>query len=248
MKTHLTLATAAALGGLAFAAASNGSNPAPVVEGTVTGTVKYDGTPPQTKPLAITDEKSKGCCPAGKTMDTTDPTLLVSKDGGIANVVITIDVPGSKVEPAAEAVEIDQKMCRFEPHVLVLPAGGKVVFLNSDEVSHNVHTYATKNDPFNKTIAPGSKEEQVLAKGDKITVKCDIHDWMSAVVFVTDTPYYAVTGEDGTFSIKGLKPGKYKAELWHEKLGKEKAEVEIKEDGSSAALDLKLGEKKKGKK
>jgi plastocyanin len=247
MKTHLTLATAAALGGLAFAA-SNGSTPAPLVEGTVTGTVKFDGKAPETKPLAITEEKSKGCCPPGKTMDTTDPTLVISKDGGIANVVVTIDVPGSKVEPAAEAISIDQKMCRFEPHVLVLPEGGKVVFLNSDEVSHNVHTYATKNDAFNKTIAPGSKEEQVLAKGDRIQVKCDIHDWMSAVVFVTDTPYYAVTAEDGSFSIKGLKPGKYKAELWHEKLGKEKAEVEIKEDGTSAPLDLKLGEKKKGKK
>jgi len=247
MKTTLTLATAAALGGLALAAASNGSNPpAPIVEGAVSGHVKFEGQAPEMKPLAITEEKAKGCCPAGKTMDTTDPTLLVAKDGGIANVVITIDVPGSKVEPAAEAIHIDQKMCRFEPHVRVLPEGGKVVFLNSDEVSHNVHTYATKNDTFNKTIAPGSKEEQTLAKGDKIQVKCDIHDWMSAVVFVTDTPFYAVTGEDGSFSIKGLKPGKYKAELWHEKLGKEKAEVVVKEDGSCDPLEIKMGEKKKG--
>jgi hypothetical protein len=115
-------------------------------------------------------------------------------------------------------------------------------------VSHNVHTYATRNDVFNKTIAPGSKEEQVLAKGDKVTVKCDIHDWMSAVVFVTDTPYYAVTAEDGSFSIAGLKPGKYKAELWHEKLGKEKAEVIVKEDGSCDPIEVKMGEKKKGKK
>ena len=243
MKTPITLAIAAALGGLAFAVPTAVTTP---IEGKVTGTVKFEGKAPEMKPLAITDEKSKGCCPAGKTMDTTDPTLLISKDGGIANVVVTVDVPGAKVEPSAEAVHMDQKMCRFEPHVRVLPEGGKVVFLNSDEVSHNVHTYATKNDVFNKTIAPGSKEEQVLAKGDKITVKCDIHDWMSAVVFVTDTPFYAVTGEDGSFSIKGLKPGKYKAELWHEKLGKEKAEVVVKEDGSCDPLEIKMGEKKKG--
>jgi len=243
MKTPILLAIAAALGSVAFAS----KTPAPA-EGKVTGTVKFDGKAPEMKPLAITEEKAKGCHAAGQTMDTTDPTLLVSKDGGIANVVITIDVPDAKVEPSAEPVHIDQKLCRFEPHVRVLPAGGKVVFLNSDEVSHNVHTYATKNDSLNKTIAPGSKEEQLLAKGDKITVKCDIHDWMSAVIFVTDTPFYAVTAEDGSFSIAGLKPGKYKAELWHEKLGKEKAEVVVKEDGTCDPIDVKMGEKKKGKK
>lgn len=245
MKLPITLAITAALGSAAFAAAS--SSPTPI-EGKVTGTVKFDGKAPETKPLVITEEKAKGCCPSGVTMDTTDPTLVISKDGGIANVVITVDVPGAKVEPAAEPLEIDQKMCRFEPHVRVLPAGGKVVFLNSDEVSHNVHTYATKNDSFNKTIAPGSKEEQLLAKGDKITVKCDIHDWMSAVVFVTDTPFHAVTKDDGTFEIAGLKPGKYKAELWHEKLGKEKAEIVVKDDGTCDPVEVKMGEKKKGKK
>jgi plastocyanin len=220
----------------------------PAPEGKVTGSVKYDGKPPEMKPLAITEEKAKGCHGAGEQMDTKDPTLLVSADGGIANVVVTIDVPDAKLEIPAAPVEMDQKKCRFEPHVVVLPAGAKVVFLNSDEVSHNVHTYATKNDPLNKTIAPGSKEEQLLAKGDKITVKCDIHDWMSAVIFVTDTPYYAVTAEDGSFSIAGLKPGKYKAELWHEKLGKEKAEVVVKDDGTGDPIEVKMGEKKKGKK
>ncbi|MFN0008026.1 MAG: hypothetical protein ACKVXR_08980 [Planctomycetota bacterium] len=241
MKTPILLAIAA-IGSVAFASTT------PATEGKVTGSVKFDGKAPELKPLAITEEKAKGCHGAGQTMDTTDPTLVVSKDGGIANVVITIDVPDAKVEPSAEPVEIDQKQCRFVPHVRVLPAGGKVLFLNSDEVSHNVHTYATKNDSLNKTIAPGSKEEQMLAKGDKIQVKCDIHDWMSAYIFVTDTPYYAVTAEDGSFSISGLKPGKYKAELWHEKLGKEKAEVVVKEDGTCDPLEIKMGEKKKGKK
>jgi plastocyanin len=247
MKTPITLSIAAVLGSIAFASATHTTAVAPV-EGKVTGSVKFDGKPPEMAPLAITDEKAKGCCPSGTSMDTSDPTLVVSKTGGIANVVVTIDVPGMKSEPAAEPIHIDQKLCRFEPHVLVLTEGSKVVFLNSDEVSHNVHTYATRNDVFNKTIAPGSKEEQVLAKGDKVTVKCDIHDWMSAVVFVTDTPYYAVTAEDGSFSIAGLKPGKYKAELWHEKLGKEKAEVLVKEDGSCDPIEVKMGEKKKGKK
>ena len=101
----------------------------------------------------------------------------------------------------------------------------KLQFLNSDEVSHNIHIYPNKNDAFNKTVAPGSKEEVVLAKGDKIQVKCDIHTWMSAWIYVTDTPYSALSDADGSFSIGGLKPGKYKVELWHEMLGKQKAEL-----------------------
>jgi len=200
------------------------------------------------KPLQVTEEKAKGCAHEGAKVDDTDPTLIVGKDGGIANVVVTIDVKGAEVKPAEEPIEIDQKMCRFIPHVRVIPEGSKVVFLNSDDVSHNVHTYATKNDTFNRTIAPGSKEEQTLAKNDKIQVKCDIHDWMSAWVYVTDTPFHAVTGEDGSFEIAGLPPGKYKAELWHERLGREKVDVVVKDDGSSETLMVKMGEKKKGKK
>ncbi len=214
-------------------------------DGKVTGHVKFDGTPPELKPLAITDEQAKGCCPPGKQVNSKDPQLLVDSSAGIANVVVTIEVPGAKVEVPKDALHIDQHECTFEPHVQVVPAGGKLVFLNSDQVSHNVHTYSEKNDQFNQTIAPGSKEERVLAKGEKFQVKCDIHPWMSSYVFVSETPYYAITKADGSFEIKGLKPGKYKLELWHEKLGKAKAEVVVKDDGTSDPVEVKMGEKKK---
>src|SRR5262245_2231782 len=188
MKALTTLAIAAALAAATHAAATPTTA---VVGGKVSGTVKYDGKAPEMKPLDITDDKSKGCCPEGKKMDMTDPSLTISKDGGLANVVVTIDVPDAKVEPAKEAIDLDQKMCRFEPHVRILTTGSKLVFLNSDQVSHNIHTYSSKNDAFNKTVAPGSKEEQVLAKGERFQVKCDIHTWMSAWIYVVDTPYYA---------------------------------------------------------
>lgn len=245
MKALTTLAFAAALCAAAGATATDPVAAPLKVEGKVTGTVKFDGKPPELKPLGVTDEKAKGCTHGDAKVDATDPKLIVSKEGCLANVVVFIEVEGEKAKPSEKPLEIDQKSCSFRPHVRVVPAGSKVVFLNSDEVSHNVHTYATKNDSFNKTIAPGSKEEQMLAKGDKIQVKCDIHDWMSAWIFVADTPYAAVTGEDGSFTIEGLKPGKYKVELWHETLGKGKAEATVKEDGSCEPLEIKMGEKKK---
>ena len=238
MKTPILLLAAAAIS--AIGAANTAT-----ADGKATGKVKLEGAAPTLKPLQITDEKSKGCCPPDKKMDTADPSVVVGKDGGIANVVVMIDVPGEKAEAPKEPVEIDQKMCHFEPHVRVIPAGGKVVFLNSDGVSHNIHTYATKNDSFNKTVAPGSKEECTLAKGDKVQVKCDIHDWMSAWVYVTDTSHFAVTKDDGSFEIGGLKPGKYKVEVWHERFGKQKAEVTIKDDGTSEPLEIKMKDKEK---
>src|SRR5580765_7980749 len=242
MKTPTLFLAAAAIASIGAATATPvGTQP---VEGKATGHVKFDGAAPTLKPLQITDEKSKGCCPAGAKMDTTDPSLVVGKDGGLANVVVLIEVPGEKMEPSTETVEIDQKMCHFEPHIRVVPAGGKVIFLNSDGVSHNIHTYANKNDSFNKTVAPGSKEECTLAKGDKVQVKCDIHDWMSAWVYVAETPHFAITKDDGSFEIGGLKPGKYKVEVWHERFGKGKGEVTIKDDGTSEPLAMKMSEKK----
>ena len=237
-----SILSVAAIAALAIGAA-RATTSAPV-EGVVKGKVTFEGKKPEVKPLTITEEQAKGCCPPGKQVDSRDPTLLIGAGDGIANVVVTVEVEGAKATPG-EPVHVDQKECTFEPHVQVAAVGGKVVFLNSDQVSHNVHTYASKNDSMNKTIAPGGKEEQTLAKGEKIEIKCDIHPWMSSWIFVTETPHYAVTKEDGSFEIKGLKPGTYKAELWHEKLGKGKGEIVVKDDGSSDMVEFKLGEKKK---
>ncbi|MFN0241532.1 MAG: carboxypeptidase regulatory-like domain-containing protein [Planctomycetota bacterium] len=247
MKTMTAMGIGVAAAAIATLAAATSSAAPRVVEGTVTGTVKFEGKKPEVKPLSIGADQAKGCCDAGQTVSSVDPTLVIGAGDGIANVVITVDVPGAELKPPTEPLHIDQKKCHFEPHVLVAPMGAKVAFLNSDQVSHNVHTYASKNDSFNKTIAPGSKEEQTLAKGDRIEVKCDIHPWMSSWLVVTDTPFYAVTKDDGSFSIAGLKPGTYKGEAWHEKLGKKKIEVVVKEDGTAAPIEVTMGEKKSKK-
>jgi len=210
------------------------------------GKATFEGDKPETKPLDIDPEKSKGCVPEGMAMDMTDRSLLISKDGGIANVVILVTVEGAKLEVPEKPFELDQAKCHFEPHVTVLPAGAKVEYVNSDQVSHNVHTYPKKNDAMNKTIAAGSREEQVYEKTDQIEVKCDIHPWMNSYLVVTDTPYYAVTGPDGSFSIAGLPAGTHKVEYWHEKLGKGKAEITVNADGSAEPLEIKMSESQGG--
>ncbi len=219
--------------------------------GVVSGRVVFDGKKPELKPLTITAEASKGCCPGDKRVNEQDPSLLIDEKGGLANVVLTIEVPdsagapGAKLEIPKDAIPFDQKQCMFEPHVLVIPAGAKVAFLNSDTIVHSVQVISFKNEGANHTISPGAKEEMVFAKGDKISIKCGYHPWMSGWIFVSETPYYALTKPDGSFSISGLKPGKYKVKLWHEALGRGEAEAVIKDDGTCAPLEIKMAERKK---
>lgn len=214
-------------------------------DGKLHGKVRFEGERPEKKPLSCTPVQAKGCCPEGEAVDTTDPSLLIAEDGSLGNVVVTVDVPGAKFAVPEKPFEIDQKKCTFAPHVLVVPAGSKVVFLNSDGVTHNVHTYSAKNEPINKTTAPGGKEELLLEKGDKVQVVCDYHPWMSSWIYVSDSPYSALTKADGSFEIAGIPPGTYSATFWQEKLGRVKQDVTIKPDGTSDALEIKLSAKKK---
>lgn len=205
----------------------------------VTGKLVYDGKVPEPVPLDVGKDKTPGC---GEHVSTVDPALLVDEHGGIANGVVTITVPGARVEPAAEPLVVDQRGCHFDPHVLVAPVGSKLRFLNSDACTHNVHTYPRKSDPVNKAMASGGKEELVLAQKETVQVRCDYHPWMSCYVFVTDTPYWALTRADGTFDIRGLAPGAYKGEVWHEQLGKLKFDVTVGADGARLG-ELKLARK-----
>ncbi len=214
-------------------------------DGKVTGRVVFDGARPEVKVLKHEPKQVEGCCPEGKLPVLTDPTLLIDEKGNLANVVVTIEVEGAKIEPAKEPLVIDQKGCVFEPHLTVLPAGSKVRFVNSDTVTHNVRASSLKNDSFNWVMTPGQKEDVALAKADRVMIGCDYHPWMSMIVFVTDTPFHAVSAKDGSFSIAGLKPGTYKVKLWHERLGRGESQVVVKEDGTSEPIEVKLAEKKK---
>lgn len=245
MKPLETIGFAATALLLAASAATAAPGTPASAAGTIKGKVVFDGEVPEKKPLAISDEQSKGCCEGADCMDDEDPSLLVSPDGGVANVVITIEIDGKKAEVPAEPIELDQKGCRFTPHVVVVPQGAKVSYLNSDEVSHNIHTYAVKNEGLNKTVAAGTDLVQTFDKAEQVKVTCDIHPWMTSYIVVTDASVWAVTGADGSFEIGGLEPGEYELEVWHETLGKAKADATVKPDGSADAVEISLGESKK---
>lgn len=233
----LTLFAVTATAGLAVAL----TQPTTPVLGAATGKVLLDGAKPEVKPLVADTAKFPDC----GAIDTTNETAMVDDKGGIAGVVVLVEVAGAEVKPLEKAFQLDQKNCRFEPHISIVPAGSTVEFLNSDKTSHNVHTFPGKNDAMNKTVPAGGKETQKLDKEDRIEIKCDIHPWMQSYLIVAESNFYAVTGKDGSFKIEGLPAGEHKVKLWHETFGKGDGKIVVDAEGNAAPVEFKLSAEKK---
>jgi hypothetical protein len=201
--------------------------------GVLKGTVTYKGD--KKAPALNVTKDTQVCTHGGKP----DGSLEVD-DGKLKNAVVAITDPiakGKKWE--IEKVTVDNKECLFVPRIQVAREKGKVEATNSDQLLHNVNLMPQGADKPLANVAlpaPGMKQSKELKQAGLIEVKCDVHEWMHAWIYVSPHPYATVTGEDGTFEMKDVPPGEYNAKVWHETLGETTAKVKV-DPGGTATLD-----------
>jgi hypothetical protein len=209
--------------------------------GTIEGVVRWEGEIPKRTKLTVTG-KDKPCHVDALISE----ELVVSDDAKVRWVVAYIKKikRGKPFDfDADNPVTLDQKGCQFSPHIALVGKNQPLRVLNSDGVLHNVHLYAKKNEPFNRSMPGDMKQLDVTFDySERIHVGCDIHRWMSSWIVVTKHPYYAVTGADGAFRLEDVPPGDYTVEIWHETLGKQKTEVTV---ASGAETNIEFVLKKK---
>lgn len=186
--------------------------------GKITGVVKFNGEIPEKKKLEITkDEKVCGA------EDKFDESLVVGEGNVLKNTIVyLIDISKGKDFDKEAKIEIDQKGCKFTPHVQIVPVGARIAMLNTDKINHNVHIFNKINKSVNKQ-QPKTRRKIQLAAVKKaegpVEVKCDIHGWMKAWIAYVPHPYFAVTNEKGEFTLEDVPAGTYKLGYWHEYCG-----------------------------
>jgi plastocyanin len=220
-----------AVGLLAAAAALVARSAVAQGGGTIEAEVKYNGAP-VTEKLKVNKDTEK--CGQEVRID----KVAVGPNKGLANAVVS--VPSAQGTPTAKKITVDQKGCAFNPHVSAMTPG-EVDFKNSDDILHNLHTYSTANPSINKA-QPKFKKDMVekFEKPEFIKLTCDVHSWMLGWIAVMPNPYFGVTDGNGATKIENVPPGKYKVEVWHETLGKQEKDVEVKAGQTSkVAIEMK---------
>ena len=187
------------------------------------GRFVFDGTPPA--PSEITADKDVEVCGKHKLVN---EELVVSNDKGIANVVLFVRSKDVTVHPdladgsKADPVVLDNKDCRFEPHVGFVQTGQTLTIKNSDAVGHNSNIATMKNSPSNSLVPSNGSSDVTFSSDEAIpaAVTCNIHPWMKAYLVIRPNPYGVVSGADGSFEIENLPVGEeLEFQLWHEKGG-----------------------------
>jgi plastocyanin len=187
--------------------------------GTVEVEVKYNGAP-QVDTVKVNKDVEQ--CGQEKKVE----KVVVGANKGLAHAVAS--VAGAKGASTGKKATLDQKGCEFKPHVLAMTPG-EIDILNSDGILHNIHTFSTANSPINKAQPKFKKTmTEKFEKPEIIKVQCDVHSWMLGWVAVLPSPHFGVTDANGVAKIENVPAGKQTIEVWHETLGKQTQEVEVK--------------------
>src|SRR5213593_873106 len=186
--------------------------------GTIEATVTFAGAPVVEK-LKVNKDTEK--CGTEAVIE----KVVVGPNKGLANAVVS--VPGAKGAPKGMKATVDQHGCKFVPHVTAMTPG-ELELKNSDDILHNIHTYSTANPSINKAQPKFKKVmTEKFEKPEIIKLTCDVHSWMQGWVAVVPG-IAAVTDGNGVAKLENVPAGKQKIEVWHETLGKQDKDVDVK--------------------
>ncbi len=211
----------------------------PAITGTVTGTVHFAGKAPE--PIRIDMSQDPACSLSG---DDNVSEQVVVHHGALANTYIYVKngpTVAMNAAPAAplQPVTLDQKGCRYIPHVIAVEHDQPVRFTNSDPTMHNIHTMPTVAGNETIDVSQGPRgEAQVRRFHDPevmMPVRCNNHPWMNAFINVSATPFFAVSAADGTFTIPNLPEGTYTLTAVQEKLGSQDIQITVKPHTATTA-------------
>ena len=202
-----------------------------VIGGTLTGKVNFQGKSPKKKTLKM--DADPVCGSSHKTPPYRE-SFIINEDGYLKNVIVYLkDIKYDGEIPKKQAI-LDQKGCMYAPHVQGMMVGQELLIKNSDATLHNIHGMPTINSEFNFAMPKVVKEKETSFSSveDPFYIKCDVHPWMKSWVLVQDHPFFAVTDENGNYTIENIPPGTYEVIAWQEKFKMKRAitkTVEVKD-------------------
>lgn len=195
---------------------------------TVTGKVNFSGAKPT--PRTIDMSANPICARAHSTAQKSEEAI-VNDNGTLRNTFVWIKsgLPDKQWPVPTTPVSLEQDGCMYKPHVIGVMTGQNIEIKNDDATNHNIHPLPKINQEWNESQPPkGDAKNKSFAREEVlIPVKCNVHPWMRAYIGVVSHPFFAVTGDDGTFTIKGLPPGTYTLEAVHEKYGTKDVQITV---------------------
>jgi hypothetical protein len=215
------------------------------------GTVTFQGTAPEPKEFELRRYPDQVFC--GALSDGDGHRFLkevnVGQGSGLKDVVVVVEGVQSGKPFTFTNAQVEANVCQFLPFVTVVSDKRQLTVTNRDPVSHDVQGYAYDQDGVDIVLhrpslkATGTTNIVHLVKGRKVfTMQCGTHPYMQNWGYAIDNPYYAVTDQDGTFSIGELPPGTYNVKAWHPILGVQERELTV-EPNDTATLDVRFDAK-----
>lgn len=197
-------------------------------EGSVTGKVAFSGAAPKMKPLQM---DADAVCAAKHSEPVYPEAVVANKNGTLRNVFVYVKtgLEGKNFAVPTEPAVIDQVGCMYRPHIVAMQTHQNLKVITSDDTTHNIHPMPKINREWNISQPP--KADPIMQAFNRpevsVPVKCNQHPWMKAYIHVVSSPFFAVTGDDGTFELKGLPPGSYEIEAIHEQYGAQTQKVTV---------------------